>query len=118
MQKNMHNKNVGRRGESRAADFLIENGFQILDRNFSFKGGEVDVIALKDDTVHFVEVKTRKNDLHGHPLEAITPQKLQHMSNTALYYMVSNKLIDKKYMSLDAISILGDEIVFVEGIYH
>ena len=57
----MSNKNVGNDGEKRAVDYLIENGYKILFRNWRLSGGEIDIIALKDDVLVFVEVKTLPN---------------------------------------------------------
>lgn len=53
----MSNKNVGNDGEKRAVDYLIENEYKILFRNWRLSGGEIDIIALKDDVLVFVEVK-------------------------------------------------------------
>ncbi len=117
MENSMHNKNMGRWGENLATDFLINEGFQILERNYKRKGGEIDVIAVKDDTIHFIEVKTRSSAKYGHPLEAISRRKLEHMSRAAQLYMLENNIINTKAMCLDAISVLGKEINFVEGIY-
>ena len=57
----MNNKKVGEDGEKRATNFLINNGYKILFTNWRLYGGEIDIIALKDDILVFVEVKTLPN---------------------------------------------------------
>ena len=54
----MSNKKIGNDGEKRAADYLTENGYKILFKNWRLSGGEIDIIAIKDDVLVFVEVKT------------------------------------------------------------
>ena len=57
-----YNKNLGDFGESFAADFLLENGYAILERNYKTKAGEIDIIASIGNTLVFVEVKTRSSE--------------------------------------------------------
>ena len=58
---------VGRHGEEIAVSYLVENGYRILGRNITFKVGEIDIVAEKDDVLCFVEVRTRSDTLQGHP---------------------------------------------------
>ena len=51
---------VGKKGEDAAAAFLQKKGYKILQRNFHIKGGEIDIVAEKDNTLVFIEVKTRR----------------------------------------------------------
>ena len=74
---------LGRRGEELAAAFLVRAGYSILERNWRCRQGEVDVIAFDGREIAFVEVKTRTSVLFGHPLEAITPQKLARLRRLA-----------------------------------
>lgn len=71
----MHNKELGKRGEDAAAAFLERRGFDILERNWGCKFGEADIIALDEDALHFVEVKTRMSDRNGFPAEAVNANK-------------------------------------------
>ena len=57
----MNNKIIGDDGEKRAAEYLINEGYQILFKNWRLYGGEIDIIAFKDDVLVFVEVKTMPN---------------------------------------------------------
>ncbi|HTG01948.1 MAG TPA: YraN family protein [Nitrospirota bacterium] len=81
------NRIMGREGEDRAARFLEKKGYRILDRNYSAAGGEIDLIALHNDAVVFVEVKMRTSDAFGAPELAVTPQKQSRMVKAALSYI-------------------------------
>lgn len=82
---------IGRIGESAIAEYLAARGFQILDRNWRIKGGEIDLVAKSPaGKVHFVEVKTRSSLAFGHPLEAIDREKAHRMQKLALAWLVTN----------------------------
>jgi len=66
---------LGRAGENRAVAHLTACGFDVVDRNWRAPGGEVDVVACTASDLVFVEVKTRRTDLFGDPLEAVDPRK-------------------------------------------
>ena len=67
MENNTSSRSVGYNGEDIAVKFLIENGFNIIKRNFRYKHYEIDLIASKSDCLHFIEVKFRKNNNFGYP---------------------------------------------------
>jgi putative endonuclease len=83
---------LGREGEDRAAKFLVKRGYRILERNYRTRSGEIDLIALDQGVVVFVEVKTRTNNAFGAPELAVTPQKQQRMLKAALAYMKYKRL--------------------------
>jgi putative endonuclease len=62
---------LGEAGERYATDYLIKNGYKILDRNWRIRGGEIDIVALYKSTLVFVEVKTRTSTSYGTPEESI-----------------------------------------------
>ena len=86
------NKLLGREGEDRAAQFLMKKGYRILDRNYRTRNGEIDLIALHEGTVVFVEVKTRTNDAFGSPELAVNAQKQGRIVKAALGYIKCKKL--------------------------
>lgn len=86
---------LGNRGEQAAVDFLKQNGYKILARNYKSKLGEVDIVALDKKTVCFVEVKTRTSDKFGSPAEAVSARKEKQISKAALCYLKEKKLLDK-----------------------
>jgi len=85
-------KLLGKEGEDRAAAFLVAQGYRVLERNYRTRSGEIDLIALHQGTVVFVEVKTRTNSAFGAPELAVTPQKQQRMVKAALGYIKYKKL--------------------------
>lgn len=74
---------LGKRGEELAAAFLLGEGYTILDRNWRCPQGEIDIVAFDGVDTVFVEVKTRSSVAFGHPLEAITVQKLARLRRLA-----------------------------------
>ncbi len=81
------NRETGRRAEDIASRHLKRNGYQILERNFSNKFGEIDIIAKDNDILVFVEVKAKIGVDFGLPEEMITPGKLQKIRNMAAVYL-------------------------------
>jgi putative endonuclease len=85
-------KILGRKGEDRAADYLIRQGYRILERNYTTPSGEIDLIALDGNELVFVEVKTRSSDAFGAPELAVNARKQQRMIKAALGYIKYKKL--------------------------
>lgn len=86
------NRDTGRLAESLAAKALEEKGYQILERNFSNKYGEIDIIAQDRDTLVFVEVKAKKGLTFGAPEEMINPRKLAKVRHMAEVYLNGKSL--------------------------
>ncbi|MDX2283328.1 MAG: YraN family protein [Bacteroidia bacterium] len=88
-----HN-DTGVRGEQLAAGLLEAKGYQILDRNYRFEQGEVDLVALRLDPAElvFVEVKTRSGYYGEYPEAAVTPAKQQRIFKAADCYLYEKKL--------------------------
>lgn len=102
------NKILGDFGEGLACEYLATLGYRVLERNFSCRAGELDIIALQGDTVVFIEVKTRSSEKYGLPSEAVSSAKQTKIVRTALYYLQRNRLLD--YMCrFDVIEIIVDE---------
>lgn len=101
----MSNISIGKNGEDIAAKYLEKQGYKILDRNVRFsKFCEIDIIALDKNTLVFVEVKTRKTDFCGQPIEAITKTKYQHIKQGIFLYLQEHT--QYKNYRIDGISIL------------
>ncbi len=79
----------GAKGESLAARYLKKNGYQIIEQNYRNRLGEIDIIAREDNTLVFVEVKSRKSVRYGSPKTAVTPRKQRQISVVALAYLKS-----------------------------
>lgn len=106
-------KKFGHQSETLATRFLEEEGFMILERNyFARKLGEIDIIAKRDDALHFIEVKSGKTDFD--PVYNVTPSKLRKIINSAHYYM-KTKNVDMAF-SIDALIIRHGEVEFIENV--
>ena len=105
-------KNTGDYFETKACDFLVTNGFEIIQRNYYAKKlGEIDIIAIKNNVYHFVEVKS------GSGFEAvynITPQKLRKLYKSIEFYL-KEKNLDVTYC-IDAIIFENQELEYLENI--
>jgi putative endonuclease len=95
---------TGKIGEELATKYLLEKGYKIIDRNFSCKQGEIDIIALDKDYYVFVEVKTRTNEHYGKPREAVDEKKKKHIYLSAQYY-VNLKHIENRPIRIDIIEV-------------
>jgi len=107
-------KLFGDESESLATQFLEQEGYVILERNyFARKLGEIDIIAQHEDVLHFIEVKSGKSDSFD-PVYNVTPAKLRKVVNSAHYYM-KTKGLDVSF-SIDALIVRGDEVEFIENV--
>jgi putative endonuclease len=94
----------GGEGERLAAEHLEKNGWTILERNFRFGHGEIDLIARRDQIVAFVEVKVRTGTEFGHPLEAIGAAKQREIQRVA-HYWISHRGDPLDLYRFDAVAI-------------
>jgi putative endonuclease len=85
---------LGRWGENQAAAYLQGRGYTILERNFRTPYGEIDLVVGKQDTVVFVEVKTRSSETYGMPEEAITPAKAAHLLDAVQFYIEDHPTLE------------------------
>ncbi|MEK9136049.1 MAG: YraN family protein [Bacteroidota bacterium] len=85
-------KASGNKGELIAMHHLKRLGFEIVEMNYRFRRGEIDVVAKDGDTLVFCEVKMRENDEFGDPAYAITPKKQQQIRKVALGYLFEHEL--------------------------
>ena len=86
----METQLIGNLGEDAACEFLKNNGYFILQRNFRCKAGEIDIIAVKDGCTVFVEVKTRKNSGYGYASEFVDYRKQEKIRRAAMYFIKSD----------------------------
>jgi putative endonuclease len=85
---------VGQRGEDEAARYLRGIGYRIVGRRERILRGDIDIVALDDRTVVFVEVRSRSDTAHGHPVETIGPQKQRRIADLANAYIRRHRLHD------------------------
>ncbi len=86
-----HNE-LGKKGEQLAVDYLIENNYDIIERNYRFDKAEVDIIALKDNILAIVEVKTRSTLDFGNPQDFVKPKQIKNLVKAVDEYVTENDL--------------------------
>lgn len=95
---------LGKEGEEEATKYLEKQGYQIIQRNFECKQGEIDIIAKDKNEYVFIEVKTRQNGHYGRPCEAVNERKQKHIWNATKYYLHIYKL-ENQYIRFDVIEV-------------
>lgn len=88
-----HNE-LGKKGEAEAEKLLLSKNYRIVERNWTFHGYEIDIIAEDDEYIVFVEVKTRTSAQWGNPEDFISKSRMRRMVEAADYYLIE-KDIDK-----------------------
>ncbi|WP_248724710.1 YraN family protein [Seonamhaeicola sp. ML3] len=86
-----HNE-LGKKGEQLAVDFLVQNNYEIVERNYRFDKAEVDVIAQKDDILAIIEVKTRSTTDFGNPQDFVKPKQIKNLVKAVDEYVTVNGL--------------------------
>ncbi len=104
-----YRKNVGDIGEDFAVLLLTNAGYNVIERNYRSKVGEIDIIALKDGVMHFIEVKTRNGNQYGYPSESISTAKQSRIRKTAELYLQRRRMKWQK-ISFDVYEIMTDLI--------
>jgi len=98
---------LAREGEEIAEKYLQKLGFKIIDRNFRARNTELDIVAIHDNTLIFVEVKTRSTNKFGTPFEQIAYFKLKSLIKAAQHYKITHKNLPD-LMRIDAVSVQFD----------
>ena len=113
----MNSRDKGKLQEQKAAEFLREQGYRILERNFQCKSGEIDLIAKEGSYLCFVEVKYRSGISNGYPAEAIDYHKIKRITRTAQFYMLMHQIPQNIPCRFDAVLILGKEITLIKNAF-
>jgi len=108
----VHTKAKGNLAEERGCDYLRSHGYRIVDRNVYNRFGEIDIIALKDNVLRFVEVKSGQN--YEQAINNITSAKLQKLNRTIQTYLQKTKY--SMDYCIDALIVTEEEIVWIENI--
>ena len=98
-------KQVGNDGEQKSCDYLLEQGFFIVERNYRTKDGEVDIIALKEDVLVFVEVKTLPSGNSETLLKELNARKLKRIIKTSKCFLTKYRQYSNNYIRFDVIVI-------------
>ena len=105
-----HKKKIGALGENMACRFLVKRGFKVLDRNYSKKWGEIDIVAGKDKILRFIEVKTvvsYETDRYR-PEENVHYQKLKRLSRVIQTYLLDKKVSYETEWQIDVLAVFLD----------
>lgn len=108
----------GRRGEDRAAALLRARGYQIVERNFRCRQGEIDVVARDGaDTLVFVEIRTRADAEHGTALETVRGGKQRRIADAAAYYLAVRRPAFTR-CRFDVLAITGEDVVLIQDAFR
>ena len=107
-------KTIGDTAEAVVAEFLQNDGHEIISRNWRTKFCEIDIVSHKNDTVYFTEVKYRKNASWGDGLAAITAKKQQQMRFAAELFAARNATLGQKDQALQVASVMGSDFTIDE----
>lgn len=115
-----HN-DLGKIGEEKAADYLREQGYEILETNWIFQKAEIDIIAKKEDMIAVIEVKTRSSIYHGLPQEFVKTKKIQLILKAINEYVNINDI--ELEIRFDIISVVKEGELFkiehlIDAFYH
>jgi len=110
-------RDIGKRYEELAADYLCKKGVEILERNYRNHTGEIDLIGRDGECLVFIEVKYRRDTREGDPGEAISPLKQQRIRKAALVYLYEHRLPMDIPCRFDVVTILGKEIRLIRDAF-
>lgn len=116
----MDNRKKGEIGENQALNYLTNNGYKYIDRNWHYsRFAEIDLIMQDSDTIVFVEVKKRSNLNYGHPFEAITPKKIENIKTAISAYLNEHADLKCKSFRIDGVAIIQNppSIEHLKNIY-
>lgn len=106
----MNKRKTGTKYETFAAEYLEKQGYEILERNFRCRLGEIDLIARDGLYLVFIEVKYRKNTSCGSAATAVFSKKQQSISRVAAFYLLKKHLPESTPCRFDVAAIDGEEI--------
>lgn len=107
----MKSREIGDIGEQTVCDYIKKNGYEVLKRNFTVKGGEIDIIAQKNDTVCFIEVKTRKFDSLSSGEEALTSAKRKHIIYAAQRFLTGFGTMPKCRFDVAVVEMKNEKVI-------
>lgn len=115
----LHNE-TGNMGEAMAAAYLLQKGFSVLQQNWRHYRWEVDIIASKNNILHFIEVKTRRTKRFGFPEDNVDRNKIKHLMGAAEEYLYQYPGWKRIQFDILSITMLKDEpaeYFFIEDVY-
>ena len=110
----------GKLGETLAEDFLVDKGYTIVHRNWRHSRYEIDIVALKNELPHFIEVKTRSSNEFGEPEESVSKKKIRFLLQAADEFLFQNPQYTNFQIDILSITIRFHEepqYFFIEDVY-
>src|SRR3954447_24706660 len=101
---------LGAAAEARAARFLQQKGYRVVARNWTCRGGEIDLVCEHRDTLVFVEVRARADDRHGAPVETVRDLKRSRLVRAAEHYLMRREGAEMA-CRFDVVALTGDELI-------
>ena len=109
-------RTIGATYEKIAGAYLEMQGYQILEYNYRYRRGEIDIVAQEGEYLVFCEVKYRADKKTGHPAEAVDYRKQKTISQCALYYLTAHGMTDRA-CRFDVLSIEGEQITLYRNAF-
>ena len=115
----MNKRQLGKKYENLACDYLKNNNYELLDKNFQSKTGEIDIIAkdLKEDYLCFIEVKFRNTTDFGRAIEAVDKRKQNKIINTSKMYLLENNISFDIPIRYDVICFDDEELTYIKNAF-
>lgn len=114
----MNTREIGKEKEESAFQYLSDHGYEILERNFYTRYGEIDLIGKEGSYLVFIEVKYRKTLRNGVPEAAVTSAKQKKIIMAARYYLYKKGLSEDTAVRFDVLSILKDEYRLIKNAFE
>ncbi len=115
----LHNQ-LGKKGEEMAMNYFVQHHYQVLHQNWRYSHYEIDIIALKNNVLHFIEVKIRSSKAFGLPEENVTKKKFKALLNAADEFLYQHQQYRHVQYDILAITTLGKsapEFFLIEDVY-
>jgi putative endonuclease len=100
-------RQFGDRGEGLAVQLLERAGYTVLERNFSCRFGEIDIIATQGELHCFVEVRARATDVWGEPVASVVNAKQRKVVSSTIYWLQRQRLLERVPVRFDVIQVIG-----------
>ena len=117
----INKRKIGTEYENIAIKYLIDKGYEILEKNFRCRFGEIDIIARhkvgNDIFIVFIEVKYRKNERNGSPFEAVDYKKQMIIRKVSEYYLMINGYMEIPQIRYDVVGIIGRKIELIQNAF-
>lgn len=111
-------RKTGNEQEEIAVHFLQAKGYEVIERNYYCRFGEIDIVCKEGGYLVFVEVKFRKDTRMGTPEEAVSPFKIQHIVRSSQNYLYQKRYSLDTPVRFDVVVILGNEIQVIQNAFE